>query len=470
MNGVLKEKKENLIKGTLIYALGSFGSKILSFIIVPLYTFYIVPEELGQYDLLLVTVSLLYPLVSLQFTDASYKWSVDDKENQPKYFFLTYWILGISSIITTCIILILGRYFLGLKASIYLILMLLSQVWFTSLQRLLRVNYNQKKFVISGLIQSFSFLILIVALVCFLKKGLDGLCISYTLSQVIPIVYVLTDKALRKIKSCFDKELMRKMILFAIPLVPSAMCWWMINSSDKYFIAWFVGAAGNGIYAVSSKFPTIIQTINSVFYSSWQDVAIREKKGEERDKLFSDTFETYYKLSFGIILVIIPMLHLLLPFFISDAYASASEYMAFLFLGAVFQGFASYFGIIYLSENITFGATTTSFIAVVTNIIVDFALMKTLGLYAAGISTFIGFFVIFIIRLKDTAKYVNMKINKFQFMILFLISLMTTIINSFNNVFLEIGTFVVGGCIFVVVNYQTIIVCYKKIAVKIFKK
>lgn len=164
------------------------------------------------------------------------------------------------------------------------------------------------------------------------------------------------------------------------------------------------------------------------------------------------------------------MLHLLLPFFISDAYASASEYMAFLFLGAVFQGFASYFGIIYLSENITFGATTTSFIAAVTNIIVDFALMKTLGLYAAGISTFIGFFVIFIIRLKDTAKYVNMKINKFQFMILFLISLMTTIINSFNNVFLEIGTFVVGGCIFVVVNYQTIIVCYKKIAVKIFKK
>ena len=62
-----------------------------------------------------------------------------------------------------------------------------------------------------------------------------------------------------------------------------------------------------------------------------------------------------------------------------------------------------------------------------------------------------------------------MKINKLQFMILFLISLMTTIINSFNNVVLEIGTFVVGGCIFVVVNYQTIIACYKKIAVKIFK-
>lgn len=469
MNGVLKEKKESLIKGTLIYAVGSFGSKILSFIIVPLYTFFIVPEELGQYDLLLVTVSLLYPLVSLQFTDASYKWSVDDKENQPRYFFLTYLILGISSIVAACIILSLGSLFLGLKESIYLTLMLLAQVWFTSLQRLLRVNYNQKKFVISGLMQSFSFLILIVGLVCFLKKGLDGLCVSYIFSQIIPIVYVLSDGALRKIKHCFDKELTKKMILFAIPLVPSAMCWWMINSSDKYFIAWFVGAAGNGIYAVSSKFPTIIQTINSVFYSSWQDVAIREKQGSERDKLFSDTFEMYYKLSFGVILIIIPLLHLLLPFFVSNAYSSAGEYMAFLFLGAVFQGFASYFGIIYLSENITFGATTTSLIAAVTNIVVDFALMKRLGLYAAGISTFIGFFVIFAIRLKDTAKYVKIKINKMLFIVLFLFSLMSTIMNSFNNVILELVTLLVGICVFIVANYQTIKICYKKIVVKIHK-
>ena len=66
-------KSKELVKGTLIYAIGSFGSKILSLLIVPLYTFFIVPEELGNYDLILTTVNLLIPIITLQITGAAYK-------------------------------------------------------------------------------------------------------------------------------------------------------------------------------------------------------------------------------------------------------------------------------------------------------------------------------------------------------------------------------------------------------------
>ena len=252
------------------------------------------------------------------------------------------------------------------------------------------------------------------------------------------------------------------MLYFSLPLIPSAMCWWMINSSDKYIILWFLGTAQNGIYAVSSKFPAIIQTINSVFYTAWQDVAIREKQGKDRDELFSATFEQYYRLSFGLALVIIPFMHLALPLFVSNAYASSSKYMAFLFLGAVFQGFASFLGIIYLNENKTMGATVTSFIAAIINIIVDFALMKLVGLYAAGISTFVGFLVICAIRFSHTRKYVNLKINKPLFVSLFILSLISTIGNCFDYLPAEIASLFVGliGC--VIVN-KSILIKYGKI-------
>ena len=43
-------RNQQLIKGTMIYAIGNFGSKFLSFLIAPLYTYYINPTQMGQYD------------------------------------------------------------------------------------------------------------------------------------------------------------------------------------------------------------------------------------------------------------------------------------------------------------------------------------------------------------------------------------------------------------------------------------
>lgn len=454
----IHEKQKSIIKGTALYAIGSFGSKILSFIIVPLYTFFIVPEELGFYDLLLTTVSLLMPLVSMQFTDATYKWCVDDRSGEKRYISLTYLVLGISSLLTFAMILGVGSSIIGVSNSLYLALMLLSQMWFWSLQRMLRIFFHQRKFVVSGLFQSLAFFILTLSLVCVLRLGVVGLCYSFIMSHVIGCVYILfSSNELLLFEKCFDGNTIKKMIFFSLPLIPSAMCWWIINSSDKYIILWFLGTAQNGIYAVSSKFPVIIQTINSVFYTSWQDVAIREKQGKDRDELFNATFEQYYRLSFGFALVIIPFTHMALSLFVSNAYSSSSKYMAFLFLGAVFQGFASFFGIIYLNENKTIGATVTSIVAAIINIIVDFALMKWLGLYAAGISTFVGFFVICAIRFSHTRKYVNLKINKPLFASLFILSLLSTIGNCFDNLTVEITSLFVGLIVCVIVNKSVLI-------------
>ena len=67
--------------GTITYAIGNFGTKILSFFIVPLYTYYIAPSEMGDYDLLMTTVSLLSPLLTMKISDATYRWIINDPKN-----------------------------------------------------------------------------------------------------------------------------------------------------------------------------------------------------------------------------------------------------------------------------------------------------------------------------------------------------------------------------------------------------
>ena len=62
-----------LVKGTIIYAIGNFGTKILAFLIVPLYTYYISTSEMGNYDLVTTTVSLLTPIITMRISDAAYR-------------------------------------------------------------------------------------------------------------------------------------------------------------------------------------------------------------------------------------------------------------------------------------------------------------------------------------------------------------------------------------------------------------
>ena len=75
-----KTKGRKLAGGVFVYAIGTFGTKFLSFLIVPLYTYYISTTDMGIYDILLSTVSLLSPLITLQISDAAYKWLLQEDQ------------------------------------------------------------------------------------------------------------------------------------------------------------------------------------------------------------------------------------------------------------------------------------------------------------------------------------------------------------------------------------------------------
>ncbi|MDD7406211.1 MAG: hypothetical protein PUG32_10110, partial [Bacteroidales bacterium] len=55
-----------LLKNLGIYALGNISSKLIMFILVPVYSFFISPDELGRYDIFFMCVTVLLPIVSMQ--------------------------------------------------------------------------------------------------------------------------------------------------------------------------------------------------------------------------------------------------------------------------------------------------------------------------------------------------------------------------------------------------------------------
>ena len=80
---------------------------------------------------------------------------------------------------------------------------------------------------------------------------------------------------------------------YSLPLLPNAVCWWLLGSSSRLFIDHFLGLEANGIFAVAMKFSTILETFSVIVYQAWQETAIKQYGAADRSKFFSRIFNTY---------------------------------------------------------------------------------------------------------------------------------------------------------------------------------
>ena len=301
------KKNKALLVGTITYAIGNFGTKFLNFLIVPLYTYFILPEELGDYDLLITTVSLLSPLLTMKISDAAYRWIIHRQENEIPYISATYKLLIRNCLLA--VLLMLGiNYFVPIWHCYYFIAILIGDRILECLQKLLRGVKNQKLFALSGVFHTFVMVSLNVVMICYFKRGVTAMLQSCVISLYSTIALILVcEKRLRVVdfRPNYHTE-QKEMLDYSIPLVPSTLSWWVMSASDRYVIKWAIGSAANGIYSVSYKFPSVLQTIFTMFNNAWTDMALAELKKEKQSEQYTQTvFEQLYKVSFGLVLVLI---------------------------------------------------------------------------------------------------------------------------------------------------------------------
>lgn len=451
-------KENKLIKDTLIYMIGNMGSKILSILIVPLYSFYFSPNDLGNYDLIVTTISLLIPIIIFQITDGIYRWLIVHPERKDDII-----KSGVSIVLKNLIIInilaFVFMHYLNIQYGFLIILLLDSTIIASVMQQIIRGLLNNKLFALCGVVTTAVTLTLNLFQICILKLGVESLLISSIIANILVsiLIFILDPKSRVNLKNKYNKELKRDLIKFSIPLIPNMINWWVMNASDRYVIKFFLGATANGIYAITYKFPSLLQVLCSMFNQAWQDNSIIEYSSKDRDKFYSNVFEKYYSLLFTITMILIPITKFVVLLVMHSSYHDAWRYTPFLYLGTIFSSFSSFYGTGYLSTKSTKGASYTSILGSIVNIIINIALIKFIGLNAASISTFIGFFVMWLARVVQTRKFFNIKINYFKFIGLSLLNFIWSIIILYSNVYIEIGMIFISVIIFIISNYKFII-------------
>lgn len=456
-----KNRNNQLIKGTVVYGLGSFGTKILGFIIIPIYTYYISTAELGLYDIIMSTISLLTPIITLQISDAAYKGIVVDYENKNKYIISTIQILIINCLVFLSIVLLINKMYVLPYCLYFCIILVLSRALET-LQKLLRGLKRQGLFATSGIIYTIFFLSLNILMLCIFHKGIIGLFQSVVIANIFTIIFILIfEKRLRiNLFTRIDKKLIISMFKFSVPLVPNYLNWWIINSSDRYIVLWFLGASATGVLAIAHKFPTMLQSIMGLFNSSWQDFVMAEKEIKDSDNYYSMIFEKYYQIMLSLLTALIPYTKVFILIVMNKDYKVACDFVTFYYLGTVFQGFSSFVGVGYLKNGKTKSAFSSSIYGAIANAVINIILINIIGLQAAAISTFFAFFIIWIIRIYQTKDELKIKLNKIKFISLLIVTIIIGLISIYSNLKINILLCILGTCNVIFINRKEIILTF----------
>ena len=148
-------KYKELLKNIGILTIGSLGSKILVFLLVPLYTSVLSTSDYGIFDIIYSAIVLLFPFLTLNVSEGATRFLLDKKTSQNNICKGSFGALNISVLILS-ILVALNNVFhvfpLIEPYSIYIILFYISYAYYVSSQNIARGLDRIKDVSISGII------------------------------------------------------------------------------------------------------------------------------------------------------------------------------------------------------------------------------------------------------------------------------------------------------------------------------
>lgn len=403
---------KKLLNNSIIFTIGSIGSKLITILLVPLYTYQLSSEVYGKIDLISITASLIMPILSLSIYEATLRMSMEKDTDRSEILNVSLFMYLIGSFVLILISSFIFSFNIVDKnfVTFFTILTILQTLEITFSQFLRGID-KIKEFAFKGILSA---VILTLSNILFIVKfnmGLSGYFISLILSNFVAILYmaVVCKNYLIINFRLINITLLKKMLIYSIPLIPNSILWWIMNASNRYMIGIFVGLSANGLFAIANKIPSIMQVFTNIFTQAWQISAIEESDSDKRDDFFSKTFQIYSTFLFFIVLIILLFLKLIFSYAIASEYYYAWTAAPFLLLSLVYSSFSGFLGTNYLVSKKTAGVMTTTVIGAIGNIFLGLIFIPTLGIIGASLSSLLSSVIVWLLRVFDTKKFIKIK-------------------------------------------------------------
>ena len=419
-------KYKKLALNTGIFAIGSFGAKILNLLLTRLYALNLSDTESGVKGLLELSLLFLQPIFTFALQEYLIRFGLDKEYDKREVFSTSAVITSAGMVLMTLIVPFLSkmhslRYMKGFTVMliIYVIMSSLRMLC----QNFVRARDLVKLFSIDGILATLTLLIFNLIFISHNHWGVKGFLLAAILSDACSTVFLFIAARLHEYTGLryFNKELGREMLGFAAPLIPTIVMWTVTSLSDRLFInnmksdRVVLGTGTAGIYDYANKIPSLISMVSTIFYQAWSMSAITENNSEDRNRFYEKVYSAYeavlFMASAGLLLIIKPVTAFIVPSDKFAVYADVYMYTPILVIAVIFMSLNQFLGGIYSATKHPKNSSWTALVACSVNLVMNYFLIPEWGIQGAAFATFLSYIICYGARMIDARYYVPFKFD-----------------------------------------------------------
>ncbi len=377
-----------MIKKILIYVTGEMSIKAIGFLMLPVYSHLISPNEYGILGVLNAMVAFLPFIFTFYYLYGYVRFSVQKQSVEMVSTFVAMgFVLNLFFIVIS-----IGLYYTILRFHyptefmyfLFAITATASLFIFQILQMYHRAAQMAERYLRFSLLYAVLTTLLNITLLLWLKDKISAILLSGVFANIIvSIVAFIFMKELIDIKQ-ISWQLSKKVLAYTIPLVPGAIALLLYSQADKLILFQYVSAPELGIYTMAFTLGLSMSYIGSALFMSYQPMFYAHASDNSSEKLTEGLKHTVFLLLGGLILVLmmIKVAYLL----INERYASGEPYAMIIALAYSLLAFTQ-----LLELHLTYIQRTSivSFvysIGGIFNVVLLYFLVQKLGGFGASLS------------------------------------------------------------------------------------
>ena len=407
---------KQIVKKSGIYLVGNLTSKIMSSLLLPVYAIYVSAAELGTYDMVVTVCSVIIPFAFMCLWEPILRFVLKETSQEKIegyisstifYIVIAFPVGLIGGTAVKYIFHITYQYYF--MAILYVLLFGSAQV-FQSFTRAVKKNHI---YVISGISSTVVNFLGVFLLVCYLKHGVNGLLISCILGQVsIILVDSFGTKIWKYIKrERLDFSLLKRMIVFSVPLIINQIVMWLIDGFGKVVVNIYIGVTANGLYSFASKFSTLVTTLGSVVAMALFEEAVLASNSEGFGEKYGKAISNLNKLFYSLITIAFPAIIVFYKIFAGQEYYASRYLVPVLLIYSIMMNFATNLGSVFQVIDKTKYQFITTLLGAIGSCGLSFALVFKFDIYGVVVGQLIGSIILVVSRIAFIFKYMPLKID-----------------------------------------------------------
>jgi O-antigen/teichoic acid export membrane protein len=376
----------------------------------------------GSWALIMVTIGLLPPLVTLGMPGAMIRFgaAIRDDGDVGELFYSLGVIVLVASLIASGLIFLLVPHIAAsfFQNNVTAALLLIPNIFFACL-----IYFVSQYFITSQQIKRYSVITILgaflnTALVAYFVlsgHGLEGAVTALLIQQLV-VFSVMISLIIAQIGVAVPKFThVRQHLAYGLPLIPGTLSYWVVNSSDRYLIAFFLGTAAVGYYSPGYSAGTTLSMIAAPIVALLP--AILSKHFDEENFADVRTIMMYsLKYYVGIALPCVFALSVLskpLLTLLTTQEIASNGYIVtpFVAAGTALLGAYTVLAMPITLKKKTYVAGTIWIISAALNFGLNLLLIPYMGLIGAAIATFLAFLFAFVVATFYSLKFFTFDMN-----------------------------------------------------------